>query len=82
MIRRLRHLVHFGRPRLHVRRHQQVIEALARPEVADAVQHPEALIEGSDQDTKATFALSMELSRLELPDQASKAPLLTIPLGR
>ncbi|GMU63001.1 MAG: hypothetical protein AMXMBFR34_47640 [Myxococcaceae bacterium] len=39
-------------------------------------------IEGSDQDTKATFALLMELSRLELPDQASKAPLLTIPLGR
>ncbi|MFO0601175.1 MAG: hypothetical protein U0228_38050 [Myxococcaceae bacterium] len=40
-------------------------------------------IEASDHDTRATFALLMELSRLQLDEKSGlKAPLLTIPVGR
>ena len=38
-------------------------------------------IDETDQDTKSTFALLMELARLEVPGQAGHAPILTIPLG-
>ena len=39
-------------------------------------------IDETDQDTKSTFALLMELARLEVPSgQAGRAPILTIPLG-
>ncbi|MBL8914436.1 MAG: hypothetical protein JNM17_27265 [Archangium sp.] len=40
-------------------------------------------IDATDHDTRATFALLMELSRLQLSENTrSKAPLLTIPIGR
>ncbi len=38
-------------------------------------------IEPTDHDSKATFALLMELSRLEMPSESRRAPMLTIPLG-
>lgn len=39
-------------------------------------------IEATDAETKSTFALLMELARLEVPaGQSSRAPILTIPLG-
>ena len=38
-------------------------------------------IEESDQDTKSTFSLLMELSRLELAGKAGPGPVLTLPLG-
>lgn len=38
-------------------------------------------IDATDQETKSTFALLMELARLEVPGQAGRAPILTIPLG-
>ena len=39
-------------------------------------------IDQTDRDTKATFALLLEVSRLELQSSEANAPLLTIPLGR
>ena len=39
-------------------------------------------IDERDRDSKATFALLIEVSRLELESTKSKAPLLTLPLGR
>jgi hypothetical protein len=40
-------------------------------------------IDATDHDTRATFALLMELSRLQLTEKAgARAPLLTIPVGR
>jgi hypothetical protein len=39
-------------------------------------------IDQRDRDTKATFALLLEVSRLELQSSESNAPLLTLPLGR
>lgn len=38
-------------------------------------------IEESDQDTKSTFSLLMELSRLELAGKAGPGPVLTLPVG-
>ena len=38
-------------------------------------------IDERDRDTKATFALLLEVSRLELESTKSKAPILTLPLG-
>jgi hypothetical protein len=38
-------------------------------------------IDERDRDTKATFALLVELSRLELGTTAGSAPILTLPLG-
>src|SRR5262249_11089666 len=38
-------------------------------------------IDERDRDTKATFALLVELSRLELGTKAGAAPLFTLPLG-
>ena len=38
-------------------------------------------IDDRDRDTKATFALLVELSRLELTAKAGTVPLLTLPLG-
>jgi hypothetical protein len=38
-------------------------------------------IEESDQDTKSTFSLLMELSRLELAGKAGPGPVLTLPLS-
>jgi len=38
-------------------------------------------IDDRDQDTKATFSLLLELSRLELAGKAGPGPVLTIPLG-
>ena len=39
-------------------------------------------IDRTDHDSKSTFALLMELARLQFPGHAGKAPVLTIPLGR
>ncbi len=39
-------------------------------------------IDERDRDTKSTFALLIEVSRLELESTKAKAPLLTLPLGR
>lgn len=39
-------------------------------------------IDKKDRDTKATFALLLEVSRLELQSSEANAPLLTLPLGR
>jgi hypothetical protein len=39
-------------------------------------------IDERDRDTKSTFSLLMELSRLELTGKAGTAPLLTLPVGR
>jgi hypothetical protein len=38
-------------------------------------------IDETDQDTKTTFALLMELARLELPGRKGREPILTLPLG-
>ncbi len=38
-------------------------------------------IDDRDRDTKATFALLLEVSRLELESTKSRAPILTLPLG-
>jgi hypothetical protein len=38
-------------------------------------------IDETDQDTKSTFALLMELARLQFPGQSGHAPMLTIPIG-
>lgn len=38
-------------------------------------------IDEGDQDTKATFSLLVELSRLELNNKAGPGPLLTLPVG-
>ena len=38
-------------------------------------------IDERDRDSKATFALLLEVSRLELDSSKSQAPLLTLPLG-
>jgi hypothetical protein len=38
-------------------------------------------IDETDQDTKSTFSLLMELSRLELAGKAGPGPILTLPLG-
>ena len=38
-------------------------------------------IDERDRDTKSTFALLLEVSRLELESTKSNAPILTIPIG-
>ena len=38
-------------------------------------------IEKSDQDTKSTFSLLMELSRLELAGKPGPGPVLTLPVS-
>src|SRR5262249_44014127 len=38
-------------------------------------------IDRTDQDTKATFSLLMELSRLEVIGKSASGPVLTLPLG-
>jgi hypothetical protein len=38
-------------------------------------------IDETDQDTKVTFTLLMELARLELPGRKGREPILTLPLG-
>lgn len=39
-------------------------------------------IERNDHDTRATFALLIELARLEVPSNRQNAPILTLPLGQ
>jgi len=39
-------------------------------------------IDDTDQDTKSTFSLLMELARLELAGRPSSGPQLTLPIGR
>jgi hypothetical protein len=39
-------------------------------------------IDESDQETKATFSLLMELARLELAGRPGPGPQLTLPIGR
>jgi hypothetical protein len=61
------------------------VKSKKRPECAQvAVQYKGYwyYIDERDRDTKATFALLLEVSRLELESTKSKAPLLTLPLGR
>ena len=38
-------------------------------------------IEDTDQETKSTFSLLMELARLELAGKAGPGPQLTLPVG-
>ena len=38
-------------------------------------------IDETDQDTKATFSLLVELSRLEVAGKPGAGPVLTLPLG-
>lgn len=38
-------------------------------------------IDETDQDSKVTFSLLMELARLELPGRTGREPILTLPLG-
>jgi hypothetical protein len=38
-------------------------------------------LDEADQDSKVTFALLMELARLELPGRKGREPILTLPLG-
>ncbi len=38
-------------------------------------------VDATDHDTKSTFSLLMELSRLELAGKAGPGPVLTIPVG-
>ena len=38
-------------------------------------------IDQTDQDTKSTFSLLLELSRLEVLGKAGTGPLLTLPIG-
>ena len=38
-------------------------------------------IEDTDQETKSTFSLLMELARLELTGKAGPGPQLTLPVG-
>lgn len=61
------------------------VKSKKRPDCAHvAVQYKDYwyYIDERDRDTKATFALLLEVSRLELESTKSKAPLLTLPLGR
>jgi hypothetical protein len=39
-------------------------------------------IDERDRESKSTFALLLEVSRLELQPTESRAPLLTLPIGR
>ena len=39
-------------------------------------------IDDTDQDTKSTFSLLMELARLELAGKPGPGPQLTLPIGR
>jgi hypothetical protein len=38
-------------------------------------------IDETDQDSKSTFSLLMELARLQFPGQTGRVPILTIPIG-
>jgi hypothetical protein len=38
-------------------------------------------IDATDQDTKSTFSLLVELSRLELAGKPGPGPVLTLPVG-
>lgn len=61
------------------------VQSKKRPENAYVAVHYEDYwyyIDKRDRDTKATFALLLEVSRLELQSSESNAPLLTLPLGR
>jgi hypothetical protein len=39
-------------------------------------------VDESDQDSKSTFSLLVELSRLELTGKSGPGPQLTLPIGR
>ena len=39
-------------------------------------------VDEADQDTKSTFSLLVELSRLELTGKSGPGPQLTLPIGR
>lgn len=56
----------------------------AGDEAAVAVEYRGAcfFIERNDHDTRATFALLIELARLEVPSNRQNAPILTLPLGQ
>ena len=60
------------------------VKSKKRPECAHvAIQYKDYwyYIDERDSHTKATFALLLEVSRLELESTKSKAPILTLPLG-
>jgi len=73
---------------------QQVMDGLFRVHCTKSKKRPEEAyvavfyegywyyIDKKDRDTKATFALLLEVSRLELQSSEANAPLLTLPLGR
>ena len=64
--------------------HVRSVKSKKRPSCAQvAVQYKDHwfYLDERDQDTKATFALLLEVSRLELGSTKSQAPLLTLPLG-
>ena len=72
---------------------QQVLGGLFRVRYADGKKPPPCAhvaicyngywfyIDERDRDSKATFALLVELSRLELGAKAGSSPILTLPLG-
>ncbi len=61
------------------------VKSKKRPDCAHvAVQYKDYwyYIDERDRDTKSTFALLLEVSRLELESTKSKAPILTLPLSK
>ncbi len=61
--------------------YQEGSERPARARVAIPYRGYWFYIDESDQDTKSTFSLLVELSRLELNTKASPGPMLTLPVG-
>ena len=73
---------------------QEVLGGLFRVHSCSAKKPPESAyvavkyrdhwyyIDQRDRESKATFALLLEVSRLELQSTEAKSPLLTLPLGR
>ena len=59
------------------------VKADKRPAAHVAIQYKDYwfYVDDTDQDTKSTFSLLMELARLELNDKSSAGPQLTLPLS-
>jgi hypothetical protein len=65
--------------------HVRTVQSMKRPPSAYVAVHYDGYwyyIDETDRDSKSTFALLLEVSRLELQPTESRAPLLTLPIGR
>lgn len=65
--------------------HVRTVKSKKRPPNAYVAVHYDGYwyyIDEKDRDTKSTFALLLEVSRLELQPTESRAPMLTLPIGR